>query len=92
MADMAKKTTLTSIEGGLTDSDQLAVYSQAVARTMRLAKKDDTKAWELSLRAMMLAARTLRISNQAKVHPEKAGRASKRSPSYYDTMPDGDDG
>lgn len=62
------------------DADQLAAYAQAAAKAARLAKRDDgpsVKAWEITLRAMLLTARSLRITNQSKVHPEHAGRASE---------------
>ena len=83
---------LREADGGL-----LTAYAQTLAKTFRLAKKDDgpsIKGWKEAARAALAYARALRVETLSQVHPEKAGRArqNRQSQSYYDTMMDqGDD-
>jgi hypothetical protein len=77
------------------DAPLLALYAQALAKTYRLARQSDTAAvasWEKSARTTMALARSLRITAQAQVHPETAGRRRQiQQPSFYETMETGDE-
>lgn len=57
------------------DATLLAAYAQAVCKSFRLVKRDDVSDWEKSNRIMLALARSLRLTQQAQTHPERAGRA-----------------
>jgi hypothetical protein len=68
------------------DAPLLAAYAQAMVKTYRMARQSDTASWEKSARVAMALATKLRITAQAQVHPESAGRKRPHSPpSYYET-------
>ena len=70
------------------DTALLAAYAQAMAKGYRLARQSDPAAvasWEKVMRVAMALATKLRITAQAQVHPESAGRKRPMvMPSYYD--------
>jgi hypothetical protein len=71
------------------DAPLLALYVQGLVKVQRLAKKADVAAWEKAVRAVLSMATKLRITPQATVHPESAGRKRPQlPPSYYEVMPD----
>lgn len=73
------------------DAMILAAFAQASARSFKLSKKDDTKAWEQSVRVMLALARSLRLTQISGTRAETLGRKRDQSLSYYDRMRDADD-
>ncbi|WP_461329945.1 hypothetical protein [Bradyrhizobium diazoefficiens] len=76
------------------DAMLLAAFSQAAARSFKLAKKSDTKAWETAIRAMLALARALRLTQISSTRAETLGRrraGQPLAPSVYDTLMDDDD-
>lgn len=55
----------------------LAAFAQASVRSFRLAKKEDTAAWEKSVRAMLALARSLRLTPISSARPEALGRSRR---------------
>jgi hypothetical protein len=69
------------------DGALLAAYAQALVKTYKLARQSDTAAWERTARVALALATKLRITAQAQVHPETAGRRRQiQQPSFYETM------
>ena len=56
------------------DTMILAAYAQASTRSFKLSKKDDTKAWEVAVRAMLALARSLRLTPISSTRPESLAR------------------
>ena len=57
-----------------TDASILALYSQAVMRTSKLARGDGISDWEKSARATLALARSLRLTAQSSTHPDTLSR------------------
>jgi hypothetical protein len=69
------------------DAMVLAAFAQASARSFKLAKKEDTAAWEKSVRAMLALARSLRLTPISGTRAETLGRKrDQQTTSYYDRM------
>jgi hypothetical protein len=73
------------------DAMILAAFVQASVRSFKLAKRNDTKAWEQAVRAMLALARSLRLTPISGTRAETLGRKRDQSLSYYDRMRDADD-
>jgi len=59
------------------DAMVLAAFAQASVRSFKLAKKEDTAAWEKSVRAMLALARSLRLTPISSARPEALGRSRR---------------
>jgi hypothetical protein len=70
------------------DATILAAFAQASARSFRLAKKEDTAAWEKAVRTMLALARSLRLTPISTTRAEALGRKRDRDiqPSFYEEM------
>lgn len=78
------------------DTQLLAAYAQALAKGYRLARLSDAAAvasWEKVMRVTLSIATKLRLTSQAQVRPEYAGRKrqSMQLPSYYSTAESDDE-
>jgi hypothetical protein len=75
------------------DAMVLTAFAQAAARSHKLAKRDDTIAWEKAVRAMLALARSLRLTQVSKTRAETLSRMDRRgaASSYYDEMGDDDE-
>lgn len=56
------------------DATILAAFAQASARSFKLAKGNDTKAWETAVRAALALARALRLTPISATRAETLGR------------------
>jgi hypothetical protein len=56
------------------DAVLLTAFAQAAARTFKASKGKDTAGWERSARVMTLLARSLRLTPQSAVDPQKLAR------------------
>ena len=73
------------------DAPLIVAFVEARLKAAKLAKGKDVQSWERASRMALAIARSLRITPQAKVHPEAAGRKQPHGQvSYYDTPHDDD--
>src|SRR5258705_12973905 len=67
------------------DAMGLAAFAQASVRSFKLVKKDDTKAWEQAVRAILALARSLRLTPISSTPAESRGR--QRQDAVTDVQP-----
>jgi phage terminase small subunit len=62
----------------LTDVPLLVCYVQSYIKARALVSDPDKiREWEKTVRTMTMLARSLRLTPQSRVHPEKAGRSAR---------------
>jgi hypothetical protein len=76
----------------ITDQAMLASYVQAMSKSHRLGRGEDTEGWERATRVMMALARTLRLTAISSTHPDKLSRQRRDArPSVIDEILAGGD-